>query len=75
MLPDLHTNFSRGRSGGLVFPSLSEFSTFIVIHTVKAGMGGPSEGGGRRPGRRVLSGVVAGPRRPGRGVPGGREVG
>ena len=27
MLPDLHTNFSRGRSGVLVFPSLSEFST------------------------------------------------
>ena len=27
MLPDLHTNFSRGRSGGLVFPSLLEFST------------------------------------------------
>ena len=27
MLPDLHTAFSRGRSGGLVFPSLSEFST------------------------------------------------
>jgi len=26
-LPDLHTNFSRGRSGDLVFPSLSEFST------------------------------------------------
>ena len=26
---------SRGRSGGLVFPSLSEFSKFIVIHTVK----------------------------------------
>src|SRR5574341_2243278 len=26
LLPDLHTNFSRGRSGGLVFPSLSEFS-------------------------------------------------
>jgi len=26
-LPDLHTNFSRGRSGGLVFPSLPEFST------------------------------------------------
>ena len=25
-LPDLHTDFSRGRSGGLVFPSLS-FST------------------------------------------------
>ena len=33
MLPDLHTGFS-GRSGGLVFPSLSEFST-VVIHTVK----------------------------------------
>ena len=27
MLPDLHTGFSRGRSGGLVFPSLSEFFT------------------------------------------------
>src|SRR5574342_506166 len=27
LLPDLHTNFSRGRSGGLVFPSLEEFST------------------------------------------------
>ena len=27
MLPDLHTDFSRSRSGGLVFPSLSEFST------------------------------------------------
>ena len=27
MLPDLHTGFSRGRSGGLLFPSLSEFST------------------------------------------------
>ena len=27
MLPDLHTDFSRGRSGGLEFPSLSEFST------------------------------------------------
>ena len=27
MLPDLHTGFSRGSSGGLVFPSLSEFST------------------------------------------------
>ena len=24
--PDPHTNFLRGRSGGLVFPSLSEFS-------------------------------------------------
>ena len=27
MLFDLHAGFSRGRSGGLVFPSLSEFST------------------------------------------------
>ena len=27
LLPDLHTGFSRGGSGGLVFPSLSEFST------------------------------------------------
>ena len=31
----LHTDFSEGRSGGLVFPSLSEFSTVFVIHTVK----------------------------------------
>ena len=34
MLPDLHTGFSTGRSGDLVFPSLSELSTVIVIHTV-----------------------------------------
>ena len=27
LLPDLHTDFSGGRSGGLVFPSLEEFST------------------------------------------------
>ena len=27
LLPDLHTGFSRGRSGDLVFPSVSEFST------------------------------------------------
>ena len=27
VFPDLHTDFSRGRSGGLVFPSLEEFST------------------------------------------------
>ena len=27
LLSDLHIGFSRGRSGGLVFPSLSEFST------------------------------------------------
>ena len=35
MLPDLHTDFSRGRSGGLVFPSLEDFPQFVVIHTVK----------------------------------------
>ena len=27
LLPDLHIGFSRGRSGGLVFPSVSKFST------------------------------------------------
>ena len=27
LLPDVHTDFSRGRSGGLVFLSLEEFST------------------------------------------------
>ena len=27
LLLDLHTDFSRGKSGGLVFPSLSEFPT------------------------------------------------
>ena len=27
VLSELHRSFSRGRSGGLVFPSLSEFST------------------------------------------------
>ena len=27
LFPDLHIGFSRGRLGGLVFPSLSEFST------------------------------------------------
>ena len=36
MLLDLHTDFSRGRSGDLVFPSLEEFPQFIVIHTVKS---------------------------------------
>ena len=35
LLRDLHIGFSRGRSGGLVFPSLSEFSTVFVIHTIK----------------------------------------
>ena len=27
--------FSRGRSGGLVFPSLMNFPEFVVVHTVK----------------------------------------
>ena len=36
LLLDLHTDFSGGRSGGLVSPSLEEFSTvFFVIHTLK----------------------------------------
>ena len=34
MLPDLHIGFSRGRSGGLIFPSLEEFPQLFVIHTV-----------------------------------------
>ena len=32
LLPDLHIGFSRGRSGGLVFPSLSEFSTVLYVN-------------------------------------------
>jgi len=35
LLPDLNIDFSRGRSGGLVFPSLSEFSTVYCDPTVK----------------------------------------
>ena len=35
LLPDLHTDFSRGRSGDLVFPSLEEFSTVCCDPTVK----------------------------------------
>ena len=36
MLPDLQTDFSRGRSGVLVFASLSEFSTvYCDPHKVK----------------------------------------
>ena len=35
LLPDLRTDFSRGRSGGLVFSSLKNFPQFVVIHTVK----------------------------------------
>ena len=34
----MHTDFSGGRSGGLVFPSLPEFSTVVVIHTVKGAL-------------------------------------
>jgi len=30
----MHTDYSGGRSGGLVFPSLEEFST-VAIHIVK----------------------------------------
>ena len=35
MLPDLYADFSGGRLGGLVFPSLKNFPHSIVIHTVK----------------------------------------
>ena len=35
MLLDLYTDFSRDRSGGLVFPSLEKFPQFVVIHRVK----------------------------------------
>ena len=34
LLLNLHTDFSRGRSDGLVFPSLEEFST-VCFHIVK----------------------------------------
>ena len=37
MFPDLHTDFSRGRSDGLVFPSLSEFS--MVYYDLHKGFG------------------------------------
>ena len=33
---DLHTDFSGGRLGGLVFLSLSDFPQFVVIHIVKS---------------------------------------
>ena len=39
MLPDPHTGFSRGRSGGLVFPSLSEFSTVYGDYATVKGFG------------------------------------
>ena len=34
MLLDLHTVFSGGRTGGLEFPLLSDFSTVCLINTV-----------------------------------------
>ena len=34
MLLGLHIDYSGGRSGGLVFPSLSNFQTVFLIHTV-----------------------------------------
>ena len=34
LLLDLHTDFSGGRSGGVVFPSLSDFPQFVVIYSV-----------------------------------------
>ena len=39
MLSDLNTDFSGGRSGGLVFPSLEEFSTVCCDpHSQRLGM-------------------------------------
>jgi len=39
LLPDLPTGFSRGRSGGLVFPSLSEFPTvYCDPHSQRLGI-------------------------------------
>ena len=35
LLLDLHTNFSGGRSGGLVCHFFQNFLQFVVIHTVK----------------------------------------
>ena len=35
MLLDLHTDFSGGRLGGLVFHLLKNFPQFVVIHIVK----------------------------------------
>ena len=41
LLPDLHISFSRGWSGGLVFPSVSEFST-VYCDPHKGGFPGGS---------------------------------
>ena len=39
LLPDLHTGFLRGRSGGLVFPSVSELSTvYYDPHSQRLGI-------------------------------------
>ena len=35
LILDLHSDFSEGRSGGLVFSSLEEFPQSVVIHTFK----------------------------------------
>ena len=35
MLLDLHAGVSGARESGLVFPSLEEFSMFVVIQTIK----------------------------------------
>ena len=35
LLLDLHTGFSGGRKGDLVFPSLKNFPQLVMIHTVK----------------------------------------
>ena len=35
LILELHTDFSRGRLSGLVFPSLLRIFQFVVIHTVK----------------------------------------
>ena len=44
MLPDLHIGFSRGRSGDLVFLSLSDFSTvFCDSHSQGFGLANKAE--------------------------------
>ena len=44
LLPDLHIGFSRGRSGGLVFPSLEEFSTvYCDPHSQRLWLGNKGE--------------------------------
>ena len=44
LLPDLYIGFSRGRSGGLVYPSLSEFSTvFGDPHSQSLGIANKAE--------------------------------